>query len=172
MEKKQKQDIINYIISIIEIDKKLMPYKLFIKDILSGLSYEELCEIYKLPKNRINMKIKDFCDIFKKREELNKIILESMNEEYVLDKLLNEKMLEIPYYKYLFEINIEKMKNIYPNIPQEYLEDYLHRTIFKWVTKYLTNNDFNLKEFNKQLYNKFSRQYILYKKKPKQKIKK
>ena len=126
MEKKQKQDIINYIISIIEIDKKLMPYKLFIKDILSGLSYEELCEIYKLPKNRINMKIKDFCDIFKKREELNKIILESMNEEYVLDKLLNEKMLEIPYYKYLFEINIEKMKNIYPNLPQEYLEDYLH----------------------------------------------
>ena len=163
--------MINYIMSIIEVDKKLMSYKPFIKDILSGLSYEELCEIYKLPKNRINVKIKDFCDIFKRHEELNKTILESMNEEYVLDKLFNEKMLEIPYYKYPFDKNIEKMKNIYPNVPQEYLEDYLHRTIFKWVTKYLANNDFNLKEFNKKIYKKISRQYIIYKEQTKQKNK-
>ena len=172
-EQKQKQDIVNYIMSIIEIDKVLIYYKDFIKDILDGLSYKELQNIHKLPTNRLNMKLKKFCEIYKKHEEINLLLLESMNKDYVLDKILNNKILEVPYYKFRFDQVIEKLQNTYQELPPEYIEDYIYRTMFKWLNKYLTENEFNIQIFNKEFNDKLNRQVLFYKgQPPKKKIKK
>ena len=158
MENKQKQDIINYIMNIIKIDE---------------LSYEELNEIYKLPNNRINMRIKSFCEVFKKHEERNLALIDSLNKDYVLDKILNNKILEVPYYKFKFDQVIEKLQNTYQELPPEYIEDYIYRTMFKWLNKYLTENEFNIQIFNKEFNDKLNRQVLFYKgQPPKKKIKK
>lgn len=164
---------IKEILFMIENDIYLKKYETFIKNILSGLSYEELSRISNLDKRNINIKINNFKELYnRKKIELN--LLYVLGDKQIFNIIKNGDIYTIDYYKNIIDKYILSIYNEISNtlIDYEEIKNEILVMINKLIIKYINNNSFNLSEFNNYLVEKLREKKYRYIKRKKVKVKK
>ena len=163
---KEKEELKKQILDSIKIDPKLKMYEQLIKNILDGLCIHELTDLYKTNYKKIYKRIKNFLKLYKKQELKNKALMESLNEEYIFNKLIKGELFEVPIYNYYLNQGTEYVYQtigIDNNISKDEIKEKIYQTLMKHINKYLNKNIYDFKKFNELLLDKLYRYVYSYK---------